>query len=76
MRSVPTSSSPRSRRADDVATPSSAHVATLIPDEWLAPMATGSPSVRRGGEGQLDIGCDGVIIHGVSPSRPLGDQAY
>lgn len=45
------------------------HVATLIPDEWLAPAATGSPeqcaaAVRR----QLDLGADAVILHGASPS--------
>jgi probable F420-dependent oxidoreductase len=46
------------------------HVATLIPDEWLAPSATGSPSqcvaaVRN----QFDLGCDGVIMHGATPSE-------
>ncbi len=45
------------------------HVATLIPDEWLAPAATGSPdqcaaAVRH----QLDLGADAVILHGASPS--------
>jgi probable F420-dependent oxidoreductase len=45
------------------------HVATLIPEEWLAPAATGSPeqcaaAVRR----QLDLGADAVILHGASPS--------
>lgn len=44
------------------------HVATLIPDEWLAPAATGSPEqcvdqVRE----QFDLGVDGVILHGASP---------
>jgi probable F420-dependent oxidoreductase len=44
------------------------HVATLIPEEWLAPSATGSPeqcvdAIR----GQLDLGCDGVIMHGATP---------
>lgn len=44
------------------------HVATLIPDEWLAPAATGSPeqcaaAVRR----QLELGADGVILHGAAP---------
>ncbi len=50
------------------------HVATLIPDEWLAPSATGSAqqcavAVRR----QLDLGCDAVIMHGCSPAelRPV-----
>ena len=56
---------------DDVATPDQlAHVATLIPDEWLAPMATGSPAqCAEAVKGQLDMGCDGVIMHGVNPSQ-------
>lgn len=46
------------------------HVATLIPDEWLAPAATGSPeqcvdAIR----GQLDLGCDAVILHGATPAE-------
>jgi probable F420-dependent oxidoreductase len=46
------------------------HIATLIPDEWLAPMAAGSPeqcvaAVRN----QLDLGCDGVILHGATPTE-------
>jgi len=46
------------------------HVATLIPDEWLAPAAVGSPAqcvaaVRN----QLALGCDGVIMHGATPSE-------
>ncbi len=46
------------------------HVATLLPDEWLAPSATGTPSqcvaaVRD----QLALGCDGVILHGASPTE-------
>ena len=46
------------------------HVATLIPDEWLAASATGSPeqcasAVRH----QLDLGCDGVIMHGATPAE-------
>jgi len=45
-------------------------VATLIPDEWLAPAATGSPErcVERI-QGQLELGCDGVILHGASPAE-------
>ena len=44
------------------------HVATLIPGEWLEPAATGSPErcvekIRA----QLDLGADGVILHGASP---------
>jgi len=44
------------------------HVATLIPDEWLAAAATGSPErcVEKI-QGQLELGCDGVILHGASP---------
>jgi probable F420-dependent oxidoreductase len=46
------------------------HIAALIPDEWLAPAATGTPeqcvaAVR----GQLDLGADGVILHGASPAE-------
>ncbi len=46
------------------------HIAGLIPDEWLAPAATGSPeqcvaAVR----GQFDLGCDSVILHGASPDQ-------
>lgn len=45
------------------------HIATLIPEDWLAPAATGSP--ERCVEkilGQLELGCDGVILHGASPA--------
>ncbi|HUW02846.1 MAG TPA: TIGR03857 family LLM class F420-dependent oxidoreductase [Acidimicrobiales bacterium] len=46
------------------------HIATLIPDEWLAPSATGSPdecvaAVKH----QLALGCDGVILHGATPTE-------
>ena len=46
------------------------HIATLFPDEWLAASATGTPeqcvaAVRR----QLDLGCDGVIMHGADPTE-------
>jgi probable F420-dependent oxidoreductase len=45
-------------------------VAPLIPDEWLAPSAQGTPeqcvaAVR----GQFDLGCDGVIMHGATPEE-------
>ena len=52
------------------------HVATLIPDEWLEPMAKGTPeqcvaAVRN----QFDLGCDGVIMHGATPDRArAGDE--
>jgi len=46
------------------------HVATLIPDEWLAPAATGSSeqcvaAIRH----QFDLGVDGVIMHGATPEQ-------
>ncbi len=46
------------------------HIATLIPDEWLAPAATGSPAqcvatVRE----QFDLGADAVILHGATPTE-------
>ncbi|MCB0993207.1 MAG: TIGR03857 family LLM class F420-dependent oxidoreductase [Acidimicrobiales bacterium] len=53
------------------------HVATLIPADWLAPAATGSPercveTIRN----QFDLGCDGVILHGASPAdlEPIVDE--
>ena len=47
-----------------------AHVATLIPDEWLAPSATGSPqSCVAAIEHQLTLGCDAVIMHGATPDE-------
>ena len=46
------------------------HIATLLPAEWLAPAATGSPeqcaaAVRN----QLALGADGVILHGATPTE-------
>lgn len=53
------------------------HIATLLPEAWLAPAATGSPAqcvdaVR----GQFALGCDGVILHGASPNdlEPIVDE--
>jgi 5,10-methylenetetrahydromethanopterin reductase len=46
------------------------HFGTLLPEEWLAPAATGSP--RRCVEkilSQFDLGADGVILHGATPSE-------
>jgi probable F420-dependent oxidoreductase len=46
------------------------HVATLLPDEWMAPAATGSPEQAVAAiRGQFDLGCDGVILHGASPTE-------
>jgi len=46
------------------------HVATLLPDEWLAPMASGSPDQCVAAiRGQFALGCDGVIMHGATPSE-------
>ncbi len=46
------------------------HVATLIPDEWLAAAGTGTPEqcaaeVLR----QMDLGADSVILHGAAPDE-------
>jgi probable F420-dependent oxidoreductase len=44
------------------------HVATLIPDEWLAPAATGSPAQCADAVAhQLELGADAVILHGAAP---------
>ncbi len=45
-------------------------LATLLPDEWLAPAAVGSPeqcvaTVRR----QFDLGADAIILHGATPTE-------
>jgi len=46
------------------------HIAELIPEDWLAPAATGSAeSCCQAIQGQLDLGCDGVILHGASPAE-------
>lgn len=54
----------------DATTDQLEHIATLIPDEWLAPSATGTAaecaaSVR----GQFALGADAVIMHGASPDQ-------
>jgi probable F420-dependent oxidoreductase len=56
---------------DVVATPDQLrHIDDLIPDEWLAPSATGSPEQCVAAiRGQLDLGCDGVILHGGTPAQ-------
>ncbi len=46
------------------------HIATLIPDEWLEPAATGSARqcvdrIRR----EFDYGADAVIMHGATPDE-------
>ncbi|GJF10373.1 LLM class F420-dependent oxidoreductase [Mycolicibacterium cyprinidarum] len=46
------------------------HIATLIPDEWLEPSATGSARqcvdrVRK----EFDYGADAVIMHGATPDE-------
>jgi probable F420-dependent oxidoreductase len=46
------------------------HIATLIPDEWLAPSATGSAAQCAAAvRGQFDLGADAVIMHGASPDQ-------
>lgn len=44
------------------------HVATLLPEEWLAPAANGSAQqCAEAVRAQLELGCDGVIMHGAAP---------
>ena len=46
------------------------HIAGLLPPEWLAPSATGSPAeCVRAIRNQRDLGCDGVILHGATPTE-------
>ncbi len=46
------------------------HVATLLPDEWLQAAATGSSEAcARRVLGQFDLGADGVILHGATPTE-------
>ncbi len=45
-------------------------IAPLIPDEWLAPSATGSAEECAAEvQHQLDLGCDAVILHGATPTE-------
>jgi alkanesulfonate monooxygenase SsuD/methylene tetrahydromethanopterin reductase-like flavin-dependent oxidoreductase (luciferase family) len=46
------------------------HIATLIPDEWLEPSATGSSAqcvarIRK----EFEYGADAVIMHGATPDE-------
>lgn len=53
------------------------HIGTLIPAEWLAPAATGSPAQCVAAiRGQFALGCDGVILHGAGPAelRPIVEE--
>ncbi len=44
------------------------HIASLLPEEWLAPAATGSPErCAAAVEAQLALGVDAVILHGATP---------
>lgn len=45
-------------------------VAPLIPAEWLAPSAQGSPEQCVAAiKNQFALGCDGVIMHGATPAE-------
>ena len=49
-------------------------IGELIPESWLAAAAMGSPEQCVAAiNHQLDLGCDGVILHGASPTdlRPI-----
>ena len=46
------------------------HIATLLPEEWLAASATGSAfQCASAVYDQLAMGCDGVILHGATPAE-------
>jgi probable F420-dependent oxidoreductase len=46
------------------------HVATLIPEAWLAAAATGTAAQCVAAiRGQFALGCDGVIMHGATPAE-------
>ena len=46
------------------------HIATLLPAEWLEPAAYGSADeCARRVLRQLDLGVDGVIMHGATPAQ-------
>ncbi|MGQ4598979.1 TIGR03857 family LLM class F420-dependent oxidoreductase [Nocardia sp. R6R-6] len=46
------------------------HIAKLLPDEWLAAAATGSAQECAATiKNKLDLGADGVIMHGASPAQ-------
>lgn len=45
-------------------------LAEILPREWLAPAATGSPEqCARRVLGQLELGADAVILHGATPAE-------
>jgi probable F420-dependent oxidoreductase len=46
------------------------HIATLIPPEWLAASATGTPERCVDAiMGQFDLGCDAIVLHGATPGE-------
>jgi len=59
---------------DQAATPEQLeHLRGLIPAEWLAPAATGSDAACAAAvRAQLDLGVDGVILHGSAPDELAG----
>jgi len=56
---------------DHKATPEQiAHIATLLPDEWLEPAATGPASrCAQRIRAEFDYGADAVIMHGATPDE-------
>ncbi|BBY34523.1 LLM class F420-dependent oxidoreductase [Mycolicibacter minnesotensis] len=46
------------------------HIATLLPDEWLVPAATGAPTrCAQRIRDELSYGADRVILHGATPDE-------
>jgi probable F420-dependent oxidoreductase len=51
-------------------TPELEHLATLIPAEWMTAAATGTPEqCAAEAVHQFDLGCNGVILHGATPTE-------
>ena len=47
-----------------------AHIAGLLPKEWLASAAIGTPDAcAAAARAQFDLGVDGVILHGSTPAQ-------
>mgnify|MGYP003543474881 FL=1 len=68
FRADPFVASFRSAFDDKATTEQLERVAELLPDEWLAAAATGSPEqCAQKILGQFDLGADAVILHGASP---------
>jgi probable F420-dependent oxidoreductase len=70
FRADPLVASFRGALDDKATTEELEQVAKLIPEDWLAAAATGTPEQCVDKiMGQFDLGADGVILHGASPAE-------